>query len=654
MGTPTSQVLVRGGVFGLLVLGCSTWLAAAAGVKGNANDSNYTFKCDHKAVTTANELVDCVPNSRIAVKRGQRVNVRVENTYPDCFSFEVQSELEKDAKAMGRTDNLTPCESRAQDVGFDVPQDDSGSNITFKLKAVKTSSVECSCDRAHQELREASFLMRTVIRGWDVAFTGGFTIASLTDPVFRLDPTTRLVDDPSPDASPDATISEVGFRVAEAHDKRDSERLGVAAMVHVNPVPWLKGRVSWSPLSFGLGVNTKASMTYMLGTSLSFHGKAYLTGGLFFAPIHRIPNNLSEGQFVKSTDAQAAQASLDEPPSRIDRGWFLAFSGRFGGDTARSSLEDVIFPAATDKGKAQKTATASNGEKSTSDNVPETLNDEAAQPPATGSRTAVGGASAPSPGNEIGTLTLKFGGLVTDPVPTDTAKYPYVGALVKVTRQSSGHSTRTFVCGGTLVGPTWVLTAAHCDVNKGDVVIFQRTNVYDDSVGHSYDIEEVLTPRSWNPVTYYGDIALLRLGTPVQGGGSAPAELSTAPPRPGWPMRVVGWGATKENGGITGTLNYTVVNGVDRDLCRRALEPRLGSRATFVVDDHDICAGGGAGDACKGDSGGPLLDRNVVMGIVSWGFGCGREGLPGVYTSVMEYRSWIQCVMSESSTCAEP
>lgn len=59
-----------------------------------------------------------------------------------------------------------------------------------------------------------------------------------------------------------------------------------------------------------------------------------------------------------------------------------------------------------------------------------------------------------------------------------------------------------------------------------------------------------------------------------------------------------------------------------------------------------LCAGlpEGGRDACQGDSGGPLTVANQVAGIVSWGIGCARPNLPGVYARVPFYRNWIDSV----------
>lgn len=62
-----------------------------------------------------------------------------------------------------------------------------------------------------------------------------------------------------------------------------------------------------------------------------------------------------------------------------------------------------------------------------------------------------------------------------------------------------------------------------------------------------------------------------------------------------------------------------------------------------------FCAGSldGSRDACFGDSGGGLICNGQITGIVSFGFGCGRRGFPGVYVDVSQFNHWIQeCVDS--------
>ena len=105
---------------------------------------------------------------------------------------------------------------------------------------------------------------------------------------------------------------------------------------------------------------------------------------------------------------------------------------------------------------------------------------------------------------------------------------------------------------------------------------------------------------------------------------------------------MAGWGVTREGGGeLASTLQEVALPLVTLDQCRAA----LGSEA---VTENMLCAGGLEGeDSCQGDSGGPLMglepgqDRLYLAGVVSWGVGCARQGLYGVYTRVSTYVDWI-------------
>lgn len=61
----------------------------------------------------------------------------------------------------------------------------------------------------------------------------------------------------------------------------------------------------------------------------------------------------------------------------------------------------------------------------------------------------------------------------------------------------------------------------------------------------------------------------------------------------------------------------------------------------YEVTETMICAGEKGKDSCQGDSGGPLASNGTLVGIVSWGLGCAREGYPGVYTNVAYFKDWL-------------
>ena len=107
---------------------------------------------------------------------------------------------------------------------------------------------------------------------------------------------------------------------------------------------------------------------------------------------------------------------------------------------------------------------------------------------------------------------------------------------------------------------------------------------------------------------------------------------------------VSGWGSV-DNGTFAQRLQAAVVPIVDAHVCRRA--DVYGANLSASA----FCAGYVAGgtDSCQGDSGGPLVcdidGRYHVLGVVSYGFGCGLRSKPGVYTNVAEYADWINGVM---------
>ncbi len=210
-----------------------------------------------------------------------------------------------------------------------------------------------------------------------------------------------------------------------------------------------------------------------------------------------------------------------------------------------------------------------------------------------------------------------------------TAQHPWMVALTTVASESA-------YCGGALVAPDRVLTAAHCisGYRLGDVrVIAGRTDLRSND-GQQRRVQGFWTHPGYRSPGQGGDVAVLFLDRALP---YRPLPLETNPDayQPGAPATILGWGYTSEGG-----PNSSELRGADV-----ALFADSDCAATYQQFDPGamLCAGRPRGgvDACYGDSGGPLVAEGRLVGVTSWGSGCGRAGRPGVYTRVMSYATEI-------------
>ncbi|MFJ8921636.1 S1 family peptidase [Streptomyces sp. NPDC102415] len=232
--------------------------------------------------------------------------------------------------------------------------------------------------------------------------------------------------------------------------------------------------------------------------------------------------------------------------------------------------------------------------------------------------------------------------------PVAVADSPWTVALSS--RDRFGGTRAGQFCGGVAIAPTKVLTAAHC--LREDVLGASVTEVRDLRIIADRDElngpggQEIAVRSSWvnpgyDPHTNAGDLAVLTLARalpeksviPMAGAGNAAYE-------PGTEATVYGWGDTTGYGAYASGLHAATVRVLPDSDCTRAYPG--GTQGAYDASSM-LCAGDTAGgrDACQGDSGGPLVARGRLIGLVSWGSGCGSPGSPGVYTRVSAAIRWM-------------
>ena len=228
-------------------------------------------------------------------------------------------------------------------------------------------------------------------------------------------------------------------------------------------------------------------------------------------------------------------------------------------------------------------------------------------------------------------------------------RYPYAVALTNF---------GSLYCGGSVIAPDLILTAAHCaDVGNGvQIGRYDRSNTLDTFERFS-NLQEYVHPKYQSGVSLRYDKMIIKISGFTT---TSPVRLNSnfSLPLDGTEVIVMGWGITNasDQESLSNRLLEVSVNTLTNEACANSKSPLFlfDSYKGQIFDDM-LCAIDEGQDSCQGDSGGPLIlpgndaSGDVQLAVVSWGYGCAILGFPGVYSRISYDYDWIKSTVCEVS-----
>ncbi|XP_041975308.1 trypsin, alkaline C-like [Aricia agestis] len=222
---------------------------------------------------------------------------------------------------------------------------------------------------------------------------------------------------------------------------------------------------------------------------------------------------------------------------------------------------------------------------------------------------------------------------------TTIDRFPYAVVILS----STDGTQFTQACGGTIINNRAILSSAECYHGLTRTWRARAGSSYANSGGSVHNIGQIFINPSYDIIGGDGDLAVLHVTSAFSYGNNVqPARVGGANYNLGNGVSVttVGWGQTTYGGQKSEQLRSVEIWTVNQETCRQNY-----NIISITVTPNMMCAGHlgvGGRDICPGDYGGPLLhDTDVIVGVASFGTGCGYANYPGIYSRVAPYSNWI-------------
>lgn len=255
---------------------------------------------------------------------------------------------------------------------------------------------------------------------------------------------------------------------------------------------------------------------------------------------------------------------------------------------------------------------------------------------------------------KLGTVLLLASACVTQDADLATVETQEIvgGTATQITsvpwQVSLQSANGSHFCGGSIIAPTWIATASHCVSGGAPArIVAGISRISQSASGQIRQVKRVIISPGYTDPTAGKDAALIELTAPLTLDStsvkairpvmaSSPAALTA----PGVTTTVSGWGTTTEGAAtLPDQLQSVQVPIVSMTTANTAYN------MTLSADQLAAGLAAGGKDSCQGDSGGPLIVMNgsepLLAGIVSWGEGCARANIPGMYARVSSFAQWM-------------